>query len=105
MPTVSPLGEACQGANDCPGTYQCFSPTDNPPGICVPPCSSTASCPTDYKCSDSLKVCTPVNPTVVKGQVSTSCAFSSKKQSGNGAFAALLVLGFAWLGRRRRNAT
>ncbi|HEX7453621.1 MAG TPA: trypsin-like serine protease [Polyangiaceae bacterium] len=103
-PTVSPLGEACQGASDCPGTYQCFSSSDKPPGICVPPCGSSGTCPTDYKCSDSLKVCTPVNPTVVKGQATTSCALSSRQQSGNGAFAALLVLGFAWLGRRRRNA-
>jgi uncharacterized protein (TIGR03382 family) len=105
MPTVSPLGEACQGANDCPGAYQCYSATDKPPGICVPPCaSSSATCPTDYSCSASLKVCTPVDPKVVEGRVSTSCALSVQKQNGNGAFAALLVLGFAWLGRRRRNA-
>jgi MYXO-CTERM domain-containing protein len=105
MPTVSPLGEACQAANDCPGAYQCYSPTAQPPGICVPPCSSSgSSCPAGYSCSESLKVCTPVDATVVKGRVSTSCAFSTQKQSGDGAFAALLVLGCAWLGRRRRNA-
>jgi uncharacterized protein (TIGR03382 family) len=105
MPTVSPLGEACQGANDCPGAYQCYSSTDKPPGICVPPCgSSSATCPKDYACSASLKVCTPVAPKVVEGRVSTSCALSVQNQNGNGMFAALLVLGFAWLGRRRRNA-
>ena len=105
MPTVSPLGEACQAANDCPGTYQCYSPTAQPPGICVPPCSASgASCPSGYSCSDSLKVCTPVDAAVVSGHTSSSCALSTQKQSGDGAFAALLVLGFAWLGRRRRNA-
>jgi uncharacterized protein (TIGR03382 family) len=44
-----------------------------------------------------------VDATVVNGHTSTSCALSTQKQSGDGAFAALLVLGFAWLGRRRRN--
>lgn len=102
MPTVSPLGEVCQGANDCPGTYQCYSATAQPPGVCVPACGSAdASCPTGYSCSESLKVCTPAS---ANGQASSSCALSTRKQSGNGAFAALLVLGFAWLGRRRRSA-
>jgi uncharacterized protein (TIGR03382 family) len=107
MPTVTPLGQACQGPSDCPGagTYQCFSSTEQPPGICVPSCTPTgAACPKDYQCSDSLKVCTPVTPTVVSGHASTSCASSVRKPSGSGAFATLLVLGFAWLGRRRRSA-
>jgi uncharacterized protein (TIGR03382 family) len=105
MPTVSPLGEACQGANDCPGTYQCYAATDQPPGVCVPPCATSgAACPTGYACSASLKVCTPNSAKTMGGKASSSCALSAPNRSSNGAFAALLVLGFAWLGRRRRSA-
>jgi uncharacterized protein (TIGR03382 family) len=105
MPSVTPLGQACQDTSECPGAgrYQCFSATKMPPGICVPSCSPAgAACPRDYQCSDSLKVCTPVSPTVGGGVASASCALSVRKPSGSGAFAALLILGFAWLGRRRR---
>jgi uncharacterized protein (TIGR03382 family) len=105
MPTVTPLGAACSGADDCPGTYQCYSSTAKPPGICVPRCvSNGASCPDGYSCAESLSVCVPTPSKVTKASVSTSCALSTGKHSGNGALATLLVVGFAWLGRRRRDA-
>jgi uncharacterized protein (TIGR03382 family) len=102
MPTVSPLGQQCAG--DCPGIYQCFSPTKAPPGICVPPCGQgAASCPTDYSCSESLKVCVPTED--ASGSTSASCTLSNAHTPNNGAgFAALVVLGCAWLARRRRVA-
>jgi uncharacterized protein (TIGR03382 family) len=104
-PTVDPLGQACQSVGDCPGTYQCFSATSAPPGICVPPCSQTgASCPATYECSSTLKVCVPSPSTVAKSNASSSCALTTRRATGNGAWAAFLVLGLAWLGRRRQSA-
>lgn len=104
-PTVDPLGTACTG--DCPGTYQCYSATSTPPGVCVPPCSAAASsCPDRYTCSESLGVCTPAQPTTRTAHVSGSCAVSSagaQSISGRAAFGALLGLGVLWFGRRRRN--
>ena len=105
-PVVDPLGQACESKDDCQGTYQCYSPSSNPPGSCVPPCASTGShCPTDYACNTTLKVCVPTPPVVHKAQVSASCSLSTQPQrrGGSGAFVAALVLGWAWLGRRRRN--
>ena len=105
-PTVGdPLGMACSG--DCPGTYQCYSASGTPPGICVPSCSAAAnSCPARYTCSETLKVCTPTQSTVKTGKVSGSCALGTgpKSTSGSSAFAALLGLGVLWFGRRRRHA-
>jgi MYXO-CTERM domain-containing protein len=104
---VDPLGTACSG--DCPGTYQCYSASGTPPGICVPPCSAAgASCPDRYACSDTLKVCTPTQSTVKTAQVSGNCAVGSLRPlpepaRGSSAFAALLGLGVLWLGRRRRH--
>jgi uncharacterized protein (TIGR03382 family) len=104
-PTVDPLGASCS-AGDCPGTYQCYSASGTPPGICVPPCStssaSSTTCPDHYACDETLKVCTPRGPTVTKSHVSTSCALGAAPHTGGGAFAAALLLGAAWLSRRRQ---
>jgi len=103
-PTVDPLGTACNG--DCPGAYQCFSASSTPPGICVPPCSSSAStCPARYACSQTLGVCTPTQATTKTASVSGSCAVGPAPRSASGvpAFATLLGLGLFWIGRRRRH--
>ncbi|MEO8905959.1 MAG: trypsin-like serine protease [Polyangiaceae bacterium] len=107
-PVVDPLGQACESKEDCQGTYQCYSPSSTPPGRCVPPCATTSShCPTDYSCNPDLKVCVPTPPVVHKAQVSGSCSLSTQPQNRNhgGVLVAALVLGGAWLGRRRRSAT
>jgi MYXO-CTERM domain-containing protein len=104
-PTIDPLGSACAG--DCPGTYQCFTASGTPPGICVPPCSPAAdSCPARYTCSETLQVCTPTQSAVKTAKVSGSCAVNTGPHSppGGSAFAGLLALGVLWLGRRRRRA-
>ncbi len=104
-PTVSALGDRCQSDQDCPGAYRCYSSTRMPPGICVPPCGENgAGCPTDYACTDSLGVCTPKSEVVAKGHVSASCALSPGNEHGSGAVFAALLMGGAWLGRRRRSA-
>ncbi|MEO7032999.1 MAG: trypsin-like serine protease [Polyangiaceae bacterium] len=106
-PVVNPLGQACESKDDCQGTYQCYSPSSNPPGMCVPPCATTSShCPTDYACNTNLKVCVPTPPVVHRAQASATCSLSTQPQnrSGGGALVAALVLGCAWLGRRRRSA-
>ncbi len=101
-PTVNPLGQQCAGSGDCPGTYQCFSPTKSPPGICVPPCGSSGeTCPADYSCSSSLKVCVPSQD--IADAHSTSCALSTTRTpTGDAGWAALVVFGAAWFARRRR---
>ncbi len=106
-PVVDPLGQVCESKDDCQGTYQCYSPSSSPPGTCVPPCATTSShCPTDYSCNTTLKVCIPTTPVVHKAQVSASCSLTTqpRNQSGSGALVAALLVGCAWLGRRRRNA-
>jgi hypothetical protein len=102
-PTVNPLGESCTGS--CPGTYQCFSSSGMPPGICVPPCAPNGNaCPADYTCSASLKVCVPEQDITGKTKVSASCALSAGQtpSSARGWTELLVVFGCAWLGRRRR---
>jgi MYXO-CTERM domain-containing protein len=99
-PTVDPLGMQCSG--DCPGAYQCFSASGKPPGICVPPCGT--ACPKDYTCAESLKVCVPHNEVRSSGNASASCALVSAPRSNRTGFAAPLLLGLAWLIRRRRSA-
>jgi V8-like Glu-specific endopeptidase len=106
-PTVDPLGASCASTSDCPGNYQCYSATGMPPGVCVPPCSSLlTSCPDRYSCTESLGVCTPAAPSGATASLSSSssCALSSRPEPGRGALATFLVLGSAWLGRRRRRA-
>jgi len=105
-PTIDPLGTSCTG--DCPGTYQCYSGTGTPPGICVPQCSaSNSTCPERYGCAEDLGVCTPTQPTVKTSHVSASCALTATPQSSRGtsALGVILALGTLWLGRRRRNFT
>ena len=103
-PTVDPLGAACS-TGDCPGTYQCYSLSGTPPGICVPPCGASGSCPNRYACDSVNKVCTPAQPTVTTKRISTSCAVSTPSAApGDGsALAVGLLFGFAWLGRRRQS--
>jgi MYXO-CTERM domain-containing protein len=104
-PTVDPLGATCASTTDCPGTYQCYSATTKPPGICVPPCSgNTASCPAGYSCADSFGVCTPTPAPSGSTGSSSSCALGSRPEPGSAPFAGVLALGLAWLGRRRRPA-
>jgi MYXO-CTERM domain-containing protein len=52
------LGSSCDGPT-CPMGYRCWTATEKPPGICVPPCDSSLDCPDDYTCTSSLGVCTP----------------------------------------------
>jgi len=101
-PTVDPLGTACTG--DCPSSYQCYSATGTPPGVCVPPCGAANSCPARYACSAALGVCTPTQSTVKTAHASASCSLSSgaKSASSGSAFATLLGLGALWFARRRR---
>jgi trypsin len=101
--TVDPLGSACSG--DCPGTFQCYSASGTPPGICVPPCKASAdTCPARYTCSEALQVCTPSQSTVKTARVSGSCAVGPGLKSARDSlgFAALLGLGVLWFAQRRR---
>jgi hypothetical protein len=102
-PTVNPFGQQCAGSGDCPGAYQCFSPTKSPPGICVPPCGASGeTCPTDYSCSSSLKVCVPSQD--VADAHSTSCALrTTRAPAGDARWAVLVVFCCTWFARRRRN--
>jgi MYXO-CTERM domain-containing protein len=99
--TVDPLGTSCAG--DCPGSYQCFSGSGSPPGICVPPCGASAdACPSGYSCSGTLNVCTPARST--EADASGGCAVgSTKSASGTSALATLLGVGALWFARRRRH--
>lgn len=100
-PTVDPLGETCNGPGECPGTYQCWSANQMPPGECVPPCGANDACPMGYSCDQAANVCAP-KPDVVH-RASASCAVGSQPASPtNGALATVLLGGIAWLGRRRR---
>jgi hypothetical protein len=102
-PTVSPLGQQCSGS--CPGSYQCFSQSGMPPGICVPACTpGGAACPADYTCADALKACVPAKDIVSKDSVSASCAVSSRRAANRSpSWTALFVaLSSAWAARRRR---
>ena len=104
-PTVDPTGSACAGSTDCPGTYLCYAATRSPPGICVPLCAaSTNRCPADYRCSETLGVCTPVQTTTKTAHLAGSCALSqgSNSAAGSSAFATLLALCVLWFGRRHR---
>ena len=101
-PSVDPLGASCSGG-ECPGSYQCFSASGTPPGICVPPCNAAGdACPDRYACDTTNKVCRPTQPTVTKTRVSASCALGAPLAHGGGAALALGLVGLAWLGRRRR---
>lgn len=103
-PTVDPLGDACQSKNDCPGTYQCYSASSQPPGECVPACSAAnANCPKDYTCSSELGACIPTAN--VARHLSASCSLSGKPEpESSSAWALLLGLGLTSLQRRRRKA-
>lgn len=106
-PTIDPLGKACMGKADCLGEYECYSATQTPPGICVPPCDPSAdTCPARYACSASLKVCTPTQSTGKTAHISGSCSVTAGAQSTNGTSALALSfgLGMIWLGRRRRQS-
>ena len=102
-PTVDPLGAACS-TGDCPGTYQCFSRSGTPPGICVPPCGTNGACPDRYACDAVNEVCAPTQPTVTTKRISASCSVStpSSAPGGDWALAVASSFGFAWLGRRRQ---
>ena len=46
-PTVDALGLAC--TDRCPGTFQCWSASGEPPGVCVPRCGAAPNqCPLNY---------------------------------------------------------
>jgi MYXO-CTERM domain-containing protein len=55
---ASPLGQPCD--ETCTLGFVCYAEDGTPPGICVPPCSSTdRECPRDYECSTSRGLCRP----------------------------------------------
>lgn len=52
------VGERCTGA--CGNALVCYAEDGDPPGICVPRCSSLQrDCPDDYRCSTGLGACIP----------------------------------------------
>lgn len=105
-PTIDPLGLICNG--QCPGAYQCWAETGMPPGICVPACSEAApTCPTDFTCSTSLKVC--VKTEALKGGQSSgdssSCSVSAPGRASGSAWLLIgVAAAFASLRRSRRSA-
>ena len=52
------LGDECTSGCDAP--YVCYTATGNPPGTCVPACSTTIKCPANYRCSVELGACAPL---------------------------------------------
>lgn len=54
------LGDSCD--TGCFGDLLCYSPNSRPPGVCVPPCSASRTCPTAYTCNAALGACIPNAP-------------------------------------------
>ncbi len=98
------LGAPCN--NTCNPGYVCWSASSEPPGICVPPCDTSLDCPSEYRCTKSLGVCTP-RPENEDDEVVTTtsagCGCRTAPEAPGapwGIFAALL--GVITLGVRRR---
>ncbi len=95
------IGRACDGS--CPSGYVCFAETGQPPGECLPSCSSSASspCPSGYDCAADLGACLPES----RGNAADSgdsggCAIAPRPAAPP---ASLWLCGaLAWLLRRRR---
>jgi hypothetical protein len=103
-----PLGQACTGP--CPNDYACFSETNEPPGICVPRCSSVNDvCPPGYACSESLSACIPDQGTneTRNHAGETGCSLVTRPESPRlpaTLLASLLVAMGAWRRRIRRKS-
>jgi MYXO-CTERM domain-containing protein len=104
-PVIDPLGLSCTG--QCPGAYVCWAADSTPPGICVPQCSAEqTSCPVEFTCDLGLGAClrdadVPKAKMKQGGGCSVANAGSSSS-SPSRAWAALVLLGALWRGRRPR---
>lgn len=96
-PTIDPLGLSCTG--QCPGSYKCWTETDQPPGICVPECSAAHSaCPDGYTCNTRLNAC--IKPRA-EAHESSSCSVTAPGAPARSASAAWLGLGLLALASLR----
>src|SRR5690606_25079722 len=100
-PTVDALGLAC--TDRCPSTFQCWSASGEPPGVCVPSCgASLPECPASYTCQESASVCVPSQAirTRPKTNESGGCSVGAPASSP-GSAGYLVVLALGLLARRR----
>lgn len=102
-PVIDPLGLSCTG--QCPGAYVCWAADSTPPGICVPQCSEKqTTCPSEFTCDLGLGACLR-DADVPEGKLKQGggCSVATvggSTESPSGAWAALLLLGALWCGRR-----
>lgn len=102
-PTVDALGLACD--DRCPGTFQCWSASGEPPGVCVPRCgASLAECPMNYTCQQNIGACVPSQAinSGSKAKESGGCSVGASPAAPSGA-AYLGLLALSLLIRRRAN--
>jgi hypothetical protein len=101
-PTVDPLGLSCTG--QCPGSYKCWAANGQPPGICVPECSSAnPSCPAGYSCDPSLNACTqPQPPHTTQGGGCSVAVPAGAPRDGSALWLGLGLLAACSLRRSRR---
>ncbi|HEY3499134.1 MAG TPA: trypsin-like serine protease [Polyangiaceae bacterium] len=97
----NPLGEECSGA--CSNGYLCYADDDEPPGICVPPCSVDRDCPREYECSQQLGVCVPEEEErTPKDESGCGCRTAPMTAGLDQAWGILSLAGFFAVGLRRR---
>jgi MYXO-CTERM domain-containing protein len=104
-PVVDPLGLSCTG--QCPGAYVCWAADNMPPGICVPQCNAQQTeCPAEFSCDLELGACLrDADIPKAKLKQGGGCSVASvggSPASTSGAWAALLLVGALWRGKRRK---
>jgi MYXO-CTERM domain-containing protein len=104
-----PTGTSCTNSS-CPNGYLCYA-ADEPPGICVPACSSLdTECPTGYACDVRVGACEPEEddkPSRRRNQSDEGCGCRTAPASSRAdqAWGILALAGiFAGTLRRRRRA-
>jgi MYXO-CTERM domain-containing protein len=102
------LGESCTGT--CGNDLVCYAEDGDPPGICVPRCTTLdRDCPDSYRCSTSLGACVPDeesddNEDDSNSSASCSCSLRPVGGSANQLWGSLatVAVGLVIFRRRRR---